>query len=76
MTTEVRRAVAAAVATELARQGRDATWLAARSGVPSRDLEQKLGLKRDFTITDLSAIAAALDIEVARLVPPTHRRDR
>lgn len=55
--------------TELARTGRGLPWLSSRSNIPARDLEQKLELQRDFTVTDLAAIATALDVEVVRLLP-------
>lgn len=69
MTTDVQRLVAATVASALARTGRSTRWLAARSGIDHETLERKLVLRADFTVADLSDIAAALGMPVTELAP-------
>ncbi|MCM3780141.1 helix-turn-helix domain-containing protein [Microbacterium hydrocarbonoxydans] len=69
MTTEVRRLVASAVISELGRTGRDSVWLAERSGLSHRDVEASLAGGRDLTVAELAAIADALAVSPARLVP-------
>lgn len=61
--------VAFTVASALARTGRSTRWLASRSGIGHEALERKLALLVDFTVTDLSDIAAALDVPVVDLIP-------
>ncbi|MFB4350306.1 hypothetical protein [Microbacterium sp. CR_7] len=69
MTTEVRRLVASAVLAELGRTGRDPVWLADRSGLGRPDVEMLLAGARDLTVDELAAIATALAVSPARLVP-------
>lgn len=68
MTTEVRRTIALSVAAQLSRAGRSPQWLAGASGIELGDLLDKLALRRDFTVTDLGDIAAALGISATELV--------
>ena len=65
----MQRLVAATVASALARTGRSTRWLAARSGIDHETLERKLVLRADFTVADLSDIAAALGMPVTELAP-------
>ncbi len=72
MTTEVRRAVALSVASELARLDRTVSWLAETAHIPEAELRSALALERDFTVTDLADIASALGIPVSELFPRLH----
>lgn len=69
MTTQARQVVAAAVISAIDRAGHTPQWLAERSGIAPRALQEMLSLRRDFTIVDLGDIAAALGIPVSELVP-------
>ncbi|MBO9625278.1 MAG: hypothetical protein J7484_02765 [Microbacterium sp.] len=69
MKTEVRRELALSVASALARSDRSVTWLAATSGIPEPRLRRALAAERDFTLTDLGDVAAALGIRVVDLLP-------
>ena len=61
--------VASAVSAELDRSGRSPDWLSERTALELSELQSKLDLRSDFTVTDLAAIAAALSVPVATLVP-------
>lgn len=61
--------MASAVLAELGRTGRDPVWLADRSRLGRRDIEASLAGERDLTVDELAAIADALDVSPARLVP-------
>ena len=69
MTTESRQAVASAVISAIGHAGRTPQWLAERSGIAPRALQEMLSLRRDFTVVDLGDIADALGISVSELVP-------
>ncbi|MFS0913295.1 helix-turn-helix domain-containing protein [Microbacterium sp. 179-I 3D2 NHS] len=76
MGTEARHLVSAAVGAELERAGRSRHWLADRAGIDARRLSEALHGRDDFTVADLAAIAAALDVPVSALTPsadPPHR---
>lgn len=61
--------VASAVAAELDRSGRTASWLSDRTGIVLVALQSKLDGRADFTVTDLADIATALGVPVASLMP-------
>ncbi|MFJ4225641.1 hypothetical protein [Microbacterium sp. NPDC089695] len=69
MTTEVRRVVAGAVASELERQGHEARWLSTHAGIEAGDLERVLRSQRDLTVSELARIARALEVPIVRLLP-------
>ncbi|WP_145985674.1 MULTISPECIES: XRE family transcriptional regulator [Microbacterium] len=69
MTTDLRRAVALTVRSELVGAGRTVSWLAEQTGIAPHVLQKQLAMQLDFTVTDLAEIAGALSIDVARLVP-------
>nr|WP_314844014.1 hypothetical protein [uncultured Microbacterium sp.] len=74
MTTDGRHAVASAVASELIVSGRSRAWLAAEIGMRPDALTERLSAHADFDVGDLAAVARALDIPVARLVPRSPAR--
>ncbi|MGJ0388930.1 hypothetical protein [Microbacterium sp. CGR1] len=69
MKTDLRRAVALTVRSELVSAGRTVPWLAEQTGIALHVLQKQLAMQLDFTVTDLAEIAGALSIDVARLVP-------
>ncbi|MCI1019513.1 XRE family transcriptional regulator [Microbacterium sp. C5A9] len=66
--------IAQAVKRELAHAGATAASVSERSGIAVEKLTAQLSCRRDFTITDLAAIAQVLGIPVSRLVPPPSDR--
>lgn len=70
----MRRVVAESVVRELAHAGGTVPWLAERAGITVKALQAKMASRRDFTVTDLAAIADVLGIPVSRLVPPSSER--
>lgn len=61
--------VASAIASELERAERSVGWLSDRSGIDREVLASKLQHHEDFTMVDLSDIAAALGVPVSALAP-------
>lgn len=61
--------VASAVLSHLHTRGRSVAWLATHAGVPDSTLRSKLDGRSVFTVTDLAAIADALGLSPAALVP-------
>lgn len=61
--------VAESVSRELELARLTADFLSETTGIPRADLAAKLASRRDFTITEVAAIAEALGIPVARLLP-------
>ena len=61
--------VASTVVAELAGSGRSKRWLSAHSGIAYSTLRRKLAAQADITVTELAAIAAALGVSPAVLVP-------
>ncbi|PCE16014.1 hypothetical protein AUC47_10940 [Microbacterium sp. SZ1] len=61
--------MASAVLSELGRTRRDTDWLAQRSGLGLRVVEASLAGERDLTVEELAAVANALGVSPARLVP-------
>jgi len=61
--------VAEAVAAHLGRAGRSRRWLSEHSGIPASTLRRRMQARSDFTVTELAAIALALDLSPAVLVP-------
>lgn len=61
--------MAVAVASELDRLGQSKRWLADRSGIAYSTLRRKMQASTDFTVTELAAIAAALELSPSVLVP-------
>lgn len=57
---------------ELIRIGRDMQWLSEQTGLALVVLRRRIEGEADFSVADLGAIAAALDISVARLTPDPH----
>lgn len=72
MTTDARRVVASAVSEQLECHGGGLGWLAGQMGTTVVTLRRRLDGRGDFTVTELAAIAAALDISPTLLVPPRH----
>lgn len=66
--TATRQAVAAEVRASLGRKGWSQADLAEASGVSTASLSRKMRAERSFTVEELVAIAAALDIEAGRLL--------
>ncbi len=66
--------MAEAIEVELVRRQRSSEWLAVKAGIDVQELDEKLRLSRDFTVTDLAQIAAALRIDVSSLLPATFPR--
>lgn len=59
------------VADTLATKERSKLWLAGKTGIPYTTLGRKLlGRTAEFTLSDLLAIANALDVTPATLIPP------
>lgn len=69
VTTDLRRAVALTVRSELVRAGRTVPWLSDETGIALHVLQKQLAMQLDFTVTDLAEIAGALSIDAARLLP-------
>lgn len=69
MSQTTTRFVAAEVRAELGRQGRDASWLAARVGVSDMWVSRRLRAITGFTVDDLLRIAAALDVPPQQFLP-------
>jgi transcriptional regulator with XRE-family HTH domain len=63
--------VASAVISALTTADRSIDWLADETRMSQSALRQKLSGRADFTVTDLAAVAAALGISPAALVPPS-----
>lgn len=61
--------MADAILSALDERGRDARWLAARSGIELGNLERVLSGEHDVTVIELADIARALGVPVARLAP-------
>ncbi|GGM55945.1 hypothetical protein GCM10010489_29410 [Microbacterium saperdae] len=61
--------MAEAVATQLGRAGRSRRWLSEHAGIGYSTLRRRMQARSDFTVTELAAIALALDLSPAVLVP-------
>ena len=72
--TEAREYIAAEARAALARDGRSAAQLAEAAGIPRSSLSKKLRGLVSFTVEEVVAIAVALDIDPAALVPQTAPR--
>jgi len=70
----MRRMIAHAVEREIAHAGATVASVSESSGIAAETLTAQLASRRDFTITDLAAIAQVLGIPVSRLVPPPSGR--
>lgn len=64
-----REAIAAEVRASLARSGQSSLWLAERSGISKSPLSLKLRGQRSFSVEELLAVAAALDVDPGTLLP-------
>ncbi len=70
-TTEAREYVAAEVRAALARDGRSAAQLATDSGIPRSSLSKKMRAQVSLTVEETLAIAVALNVDPASLLPAT-----
>lgn len=68
-TEDHRKAVAAEVRAEAARAEMSQAALARKAGVAPQTLSAKLRAERSFTVEELLAIAQALDLDPATLLP-------
>lgn len=64
-----RATVAGEVRANLARQGKTQGWLAQQIKITPATLSRRLSLRSSFSLDELSAIATALDIPLAVLLP-------
>lgn len=71
--TAHRSAVAAEVRAALARDGRTATALAIGSGISRGALSRKMNAETPFTVDELLAVAAVLDISPGSLIVTAER---
>ena len=71
---EAREYVAAEVRAALARDGRSAAQLAADAGIPRSSLSKKMRATVAFTVEEVLAIALALEIDPAALLPNQQSR--
>lgn len=63
--------MASEVASRLAERGESLRWLSEQSGIGYATLRSRMSVRSDFTVTELAAIAGALDISPVSLVPPS-----
>lgn len=61
--------VAAEVRAQLGRLNRDGTWLASKLGVSEMWVSRRLRGITKFSVDDLVAVAAVLDVQAADLIP-------
>lgn len=65
--------VAAEARAELARQGRNARWLATQLGRTEVWVSRRLRNAADWSVDDLVVVADALDVAAAQLLPVKER---
>lgn len=57
------------VAAAITRAERTQKWVASKSGIPLTTFRRKVGGFTDFTVSEILAVAAALEVEPATLLP-------
>ena len=68
-TTDTRAAVAAEVRAAIARSGRSDAEVASAAGIHRATISRRLRGETSFTVEELVALAVALDVSVADLLP-------